>query len=120
MQMTYNTGRNIQKWREDRMKVYSQLVSIGLKIEFNITSLSTTMNNTYRVYTKESYSFKFNKKFISRLTRAQRIPSTAATVQVSHALPAVRFSWENDILTLSLVLGSQSIRIGKMKLKIYV
>ena len=36
---------------------------------------------------------KVNKKFISHLTRAQRTPSTAATVQVSHALPAVRFSY---------------------------
>ena len=36
---------------------------------------------------------KVNKKFISHLTRAQRTPSAAATVQVSHALPAVRFSW---------------------------
>ena len=35
---------------------------------------------------------KVNKKFISHLTRAQRTPSAAATVQVSHALPAVRFS----------------------------
>ena len=35
---------------------------------------------------------KANKKFISHLTRAQRTPSAAATVQVSHALPAVRFS----------------------------
>ena len=35
---------------------------------------------------------KVNKKFISRLTRAKRTPSAAATVQVSHALPAVRFS----------------------------
>ena len=34
---------------------------------------------------------KGNKKFISHLTRAQRTPSAAATVQVSHALPAVRF-----------------------------
>ena len=33
-----------------------------------------------------------NKKLISHLTRAQRTPSAAATVQVSHALPAVRFS----------------------------
>ena len=33
-----------------------------------------------------------NKKFISHLTRAQRTPSAAAAVQVSHALPAVRFS----------------------------
>ena len=35
---------------------------------------------------------KVNMKFISHLTRAQRTPSAAATVQVSHALPAVRFS----------------------------
>ena len=35
---------------------------------------------------------KVNKKFISQLTRAQRTPSAAATVQISHALPAVRFS----------------------------
>ena len=33
-----------------------------------------------------------NKKFISHLTRAKRTPSAAATVQVSHNLPAVRFS----------------------------
>ena len=35
---------------------------------------------------------KVNKKFISHLTLAQRTPSAAATVQVSHALQAVRFS----------------------------
>ena len=33
---------------------------------------------------------KVNKKFISHPTRAKRTPLTAATVQVSHALPAVR------------------------------
>ena len=36
---------------------------------------------------------KVKKKFISHLTRAQRTPSAAATVQVPHALPAVRFSY---------------------------
>ena len=35
---------------------------------------------------------KVNKKFISHLTLAKRTPSAAATVQVSHALLAVRFS----------------------------
>ena len=35
---------------------------------------------------------KVNKKFISHLTRAKRTPSAAATVQVSNAQPAVRFS----------------------------
>ena len=35
---------------------------------------------------------KINKKFISHLTRAKRTPTAAATVQVSHALPTVRFS----------------------------
>ena len=33
---------------------------------------------------------KVNKKFISHLTRAKPTPSAAATVQVSHVLPAVR------------------------------
>ena len=33
---------------------------------------------------------KVNKKFISHLTRAQCTPPAAATVQVPHALPAVR------------------------------
>ena len=35
---------------------------------------------------------KVNKKFISQLTWAKRTPSAAAAVQVSHTLPAVRFS----------------------------
>ena len=35
---------------------------------------------------------KVNKKFISHLIRAKPTPSAAATVQVSHVLPAVRFS----------------------------
>ena len=33
---------------------------------------------------------KVNKKFIFHLTRAKRTPSAAATLLVSHALPAVR------------------------------
>ena len=33
---------------------------------------------------------KVNKKFISHLTRAKPTPSAAASVQVSHALPAFR------------------------------
>ena len=36
---------------------------------------------------------KVNQKFISHLTRAQPTPSAAANDQVSHALPAVRFSY---------------------------
>jgi hypothetical protein len=35
---------------------------------------------------------KVNKKFISHLTQAQHTPAAVATVQVSHALSAVRFS----------------------------
>ena len=35
---------------------------------------------------------KGKKEFISHFTGAQRTPSAVATVQVSHALPAVRFS----------------------------
>ena len=35
---------------------------------------------------------KINKRFIPQLTPSQCTPLAAATVQVSHALPAVRFS----------------------------
>ena len=44
--------------------------------------------NTLRLQMNGAVS-KVNKKFISHLTRAKRTPSAAATVQVSHALPAV-------------------------------
>ena len=44
------------------------------------------------MFAKNGAVSKVNKTFISQLTRAQRTPSTAATVQVSHALPTVRFS----------------------------
>jgi hypothetical protein len=35
---------------------------------------------------------KVNKKSISHLARVKRTPSAAATVEVSHVLPTVRFS----------------------------
>ena len=47
----------------------------------------------YTGYTQKNGAVtKVNKKFISHLTQAQLTPSAAATVQVSHALPTVRFS----------------------------
>jgi len=47
----------------------------------------------YTGYTQKNGAvLKVNKKFISHLTRAHPTPSAAATVEVSHALPAVRFS----------------------------
>ena len=56
----------------------------------------TIDNKVHYVYTgytqKNGAGSKVNKKFISHLTRARRTPSVAATVQVSHALPAIRFS----------------------------
>jgi hypothetical protein len=48
-------------------------------------------NYTVRSQTNGEVS-KVNKKFISHLTRVKRTPSAAVTVQVSRALPAVRFS----------------------------
>ena len=48
---------------------------------------------THSGYTQKNGAVsKVNEKSISHLIRAQHTPSTAATVQVSHALPAVRFS----------------------------
>ena len=47
----------------------------------------------YTGYTQKNGAVsKVNKKFISHVTRAKPTPSAAATVQVSHTLPAVRFS----------------------------
>jgi len=49
--------------------------------------------HTYTGYIQKNGAVsKVNKKFISHLTRAQPTPSAAATVQVSHALPAAHFS----------------------------
>ena len=50
---------------------------------------SSNNNNTVCLQMNGAVS-KVNKKFISNLTRAQRTPLAAATLQVSHALPAVR------------------------------
>ena len=47
----------------------------------------------YTGYTQKNCAVsKVNKKFISQLTRAQRTPSAAPTVHVSHAQPTVSFS----------------------------
>jgi len=52
---------------------------------------SANIYRTYRGYKQKNDAVsKVNKKFISHLTRAQRTPSAAATVHVSHAPPAVR------------------------------
>jgi len=52
------------------------------------------MHNMYNTgYTQKNGEVsKVNKKFSSHLTRAQRTTPAAANVQVSHVLPAVRFS----------------------------
>ena len=49
---------------------------------------------------------KVNMKFISHLTRAQGIQLAEATVLVSHALPAVRFSYLLRGRGVSLQYGS--------------
>jgi len=57
------------------------------------TDITGSLLVTCTGYTqKNGVVSKVNKKFISHLTREQRTLSAAATVQVSHALPAVRFS----------------------------
>ena len=65
---------------------------IGLKQGHTLGVTNTELNlYTVRLEMNGTVS-KVNKKFISHLTRARRTPSAAATVPVSHALPAVRFS----------------------------
>ena len=58
----------------------------------SLNRLKTKVNAYYTGHTQKNGAVsKVNKKFISHHTRAQRTPSAAATVQVSHAVPAVRF-----------------------------
>jgi hypothetical protein len=60
-------------------------------------------DNIYTGHTQKNGAVsKVNKKFISHITRAQHTPSAAVTVQVSHALPAVRFSC---LLPMKFVIG---------------
>ena len=61
----------------------SRIVQFYVPDSFKVNTVCLQMNGAVS---------KVNKKFISHLTRAQRTPSAAATVQFSHALQAVRFS----------------------------
>ena len=71
----------------------TQLEDKDYGVTDTVPTVSVIRGTEYRVCLQmNSAVSKVNNKFISRLTRAQRIPSAAATVQVSHALPAVRFS----------------------------
>ena len=70
---TQYPGFSWQKWNKINTKVRIQ-------------------QRTYTGYTQKNGAVsKVNNKFIPHLTRAQRTPSAAATVQVSHAPLAVRF-----------------------------
>ena len=71
------------------------LISHPPRVSTNLNLIDIVFTEVciYTEYTQKNGAvLKVNKKSISRLTWAQRTPSAAATVQVSHALPAVRFS----------------------------
>jgi hypothetical protein len=55
----------------------------------NFTAAEKKPGTHYAGYTQKNGAVSKVKKFISHLTRAQRTPSAAATVQVSHALITV-------------------------------
>jgi len=84
----------LQQGKEDRCKMCPQTTSeAGLLKEAQEYESHYSQICPYTGYTQKNCAVsKLNKKFISHLTRAQRTPSAAATAQVSHALPAVRFS----------------------------
>ena len=67
--------------------------SSSIDISFPFLFSNHTLNPSYTgCLQKNGAVSKINKKFISHLTRAKPTPLAAAIVQVSHALPAVRFS----------------------------
>jgi hypothetical protein len=71
------------------LNLHSSMHLPGVVLTHNDTS---TYQLCVRYTQKNGGVSKVNKKFIAHLTRAQRTPSAAATVQVSHALPAGRSS----------------------------
>jgi hypothetical protein len=74
------------------LKLYRQIPRGNLK-RFQDRCVPNFQIITHKLFHQKNGAVsKVNKKFISHFTRAQRTPSAAATVQVSHALPAVRFS----------------------------
>ena len=81
-------NKEIKSWIAANIRYFQSLRHIFIS---RATSKSIKIKNTG--YTQKNGAVsKVNKKFISHLTRAKRTPSAAATVQVSHALPVVRFS----------------------------
>ena len=64
---------------------------IGLHVKYPLF-LSDFNDTCTGCLQKNGAVSKGNMEFISHFTRAQRTPPAADTVQVSHALPAVRFS----------------------------
>ena len=81
------TGNVSSLWFHILYFLYKKWQTVDLQVLNDYKS-----NGICRVYTKECAVSKVNNKFISHLTRTQRTPSVAATVQVSHALQAARFS----------------------------
>ena len=85
----------ISAHRTEIHAMYSIPISVHKNVK-GISGLSQTwlwFVSWHTGYTQKNGAVsKVNKKFISHLTQAQPTPSAAATVQVSHALPAVRFS----------------------------
>jgi hypothetical protein len=71
------------------------IISFSCKILGNVFTYKVKITYLF-LYTghtqKNGAVSKVNKKCISQLTRAQHTPSAAETLQISHALPAVRFS----------------------------
>jgi len=87
-------GEKYWSWSSSLCSFFKHIVTYFLSYRPNVfhsTLFSTTLS-IQGIHKRMGAVSKVNKKFISHLTRAQRTPSTAATVQVSHALPAVRFS----------------------------
>ena len=81
------------------MNFFTKKSPFLINVDKNYKNAKNKQKNTSSFFQKGHYTgytqmsdtvSKVNKKFISHLTRAQRKPSAAATVQVSHALPAVR------------------------------
>ena len=91
-----NTSLHYEKYHQPvrtQMCEFIELYCINCIFTLFIRCFNKINLYIYTGYTQKNGAVsKGNKEFISHFTRAQRTPSAAETLQVSHALPAVRFS----------------------------
>ena len=91
-QILYSLKRTFDCPKNTPGNEYSSYSTVVNNFHINKKTKIITPQKQYTGYNNRMVRFQKLTRNFSHLTQAQRTPSAAATVQVSHALPAVLFS----------------------------